>query len=240
MLLSFRQTAGLLAALLFTSLAAPALAMQDCTTSVPAGGPAYLSGPDCTISWVERGQLHTVTWRQVQTDFQDSTLEHTANGPVLTASYLPDLIDMDQDGWLDLVTFVRVGMVNGVFGVFFKNPDSGQFMQPELIHGHTLTRDRDGYIVAGSRNGAGQILQLYAVDDQSLSFKVEIDPFAVPPSGGADEFACDISAAMQGGIADPLPIGEVPDNPELLKYYCEPTPSGEPRDVDIEEDPTQV
>lgn len=234
MLPSLCQLAGLFAALLFTSLAAPALAVQDCATSEPTAGPNYLTGPDCTISWVEHGQLQTVIWRQVQSDFQYSTLEDTADGPVLTASYLPDLIDMDRDGWLDLVTFVRIGMVNGTFSIFFKDPESGQFRQPELIHGHTLTRDREGYIVAVSRNGAGQLLQLYTAVNQTISFQVEIDPFAVPPTGGAEQFACDISASAQGRI------GKVPDNPDLLEYYCEPTPSGERRDVYIKEDPAQV
>lgn len=240
MQLSFHKTAGVLAALLFIGLGAPALAIQDCAASEPTAGPTYLTGPDCTISWVERGQLHTVIWRQVQTDFQDSTLEHTVDGPVLTSSYLPDLIDMDQDGWLDLVTFMRVGMVNGTFAIFFRDPDSGQFKPPERIYGHTLTRDRDGYIVAGSRNGAGQLLQLYTAVDQTLSFQVEIDPFALPPSGSTDQFSCDISAVMRGGIADPLPIGKVPDNPDLLEYYCEPSPTGERRDVDIGESPASV
>ncbi|MDQ2067083.1 hypothetical protein Q9295_11905 [Xinfangfangia sp. CPCC 101601] len=227
------RSAHFLAATVLLGLSAPASAMQDCSSTKLEAGPNFMTGPDCTISWIEHGRLNTLIWRPVQDDFQEASLEIVGDRPVLTASGLPELIDVDQDGWLDLVTFTPVGMVNGTFGVSLRGANGGSFTAAQQIYGHTLSRDRDGYIVAASRNGPGQLYQLYMIDAGAFVFQVEIDPFAAAAPGSVDAFTCYINSARNGGVPQPLPSGKVPEDKAVLEHYCDPSANEPRRDVDI-------
>lgn len=204
--------------LLAAAWAAPALAARDCAETQLLAAPNFLTGPDCTISWVDQGRLQTVTWRAVADDFQTAEIAQTVTGAILTAAALPDLIDIDQDGWLDIVTFTPVGMVNGTFDIFVYEPTGGTFAAAQSLYGHTLLRDPAGFIVVAGRSGPGTILRFYEAVDQRLGFRFEIDPYAPGRDGGPD---CDISAVNSNDPAGAgLATGAIPDDPDLLRHYC--------------------
>ena len=60
-----------------------------------------------TVTWnknltVTFREAITVTWRENRGDGESAKLRHTLNKTVLTSSHLPQLIDVDQDGWHDI------------------------------------------------------------------------------------------------------------------------------------------
>ncbi len=214
--------------------------LPDCANAPRENGPNFASGPDCTFSWVENNRLQTVIWTQVADDFEPAVLDRNEAGvPVLQSSWLPELIDVDQDGWLDLVSFTRVGMVNGTFDVFLYNPETATFDQSATLYGHTLLRDLDGFIVSLGRNGPGAIYQFHSADRQ-LAFQFEIDPYA---RRGKD-MGCDI-AVGEGG--DPWPAEEIDltalsFDPAILVHYCNPgdDPDQPGRAVSLGEEAAQI
>ncbi len=210
--------------------AAPLQAQQDCADIAFEHTPDYLISPDCKISWVDNNRLQTITWRNVPDDFWPASIEQTPDGTLLTASDLPALFDVDQDGWRDLVNFTPVGMVNGAFDVFFYSPQDAEFKQAKTLSGHTLEQDKDGYIVDTHRSGPAQVMRFFTVVDQDFTFEFEINPYALTPQ---QTFSCDISARDSGSAA----IGAVPDNSALLAYYGDPEPAMDRvrRSVDVQE-----
>lgn len=240
-----RMTGRLGAALTFVIAfaATPALAVSDCSVTPLEEGPTYTSGPDCAFSWVENNRLRTVMWRAVQEDFEPASLHQSGEHQVVQASRLPDLIDVDQDGWLDIVSFTLVGMVNGTFDVFFYDPEAELFRQAAPLYGHTLARDRDGLILIAGRSGPATVIRLYSLDRQSFRPRYEINPHAISPTRPDSGFACEIKTLNENGDEE----GEIdlassdPAHREMLRHYCQPEPPmGEERDVWLEEDSAQV
>ena len=222
-------------------VSSPALAQQDCADTVLETGPTFTTGPDCTISWIDHNQIHTLTRRAVKDDFETAKLEQTLNSTTLTSSQLPELIDVDRDGWLDLVTFTPAGMVNGIFDVFLFEAAGGFYKPGQSLFGHTLSRDRDDYLIVAGRNGPGTVMRFFTIKDQMLRFAFEIDPYAIDPAHPDGLFACDVSVTSSGGSMqdEAGATGALPENTDLLQYYCEPEPSPlrEKRHTDLEEDP---
>lgn len=226
---------------LVQGVATAALAQPDCTDLPLDAGPNFTASPGCTISWIEHNRLRTLISRGVSDDFQTAQLDQSPSGTVLTASRLPELIDIDQDGWLDLLVFTPLGMVNGSFDIFLYEPSGRSYSPVQSLPGHTLTRDPDGYIVVASRNGPGTIFRFYSIENQRLKFQFEINPYVHDPEGG-DGFACRVDVVPSDQQAVTAAGGTVPDNPDLLNYYCDPEPAEtrERRDADLSEEPAQI
>ncbi|WBU60071.1 hypothetical protein [Paracoccus albus] len=223
--------------------ATPALAASDCSVTRLEEGPTFTSGPDCTFSWVQNNRLQTVMWRAVEEDFEPAKLRQSGVLQVMQASRLPELIDVDQDGWLDIVSFTLVGMVNGTFDVFFYDPDAEVFRQPPPLYGHTMARDRDGFILVAGRSGPATVISLYSLDGQSFRPRYEINPYAISPTQPDSGFACEITVLTRNGKAErkiDLESND-PAHRDMLRHYCEPEPvTREERNVWLEEDPAQV
>lgn len=196
---------------------------QDCNAESYETGVNYMQGPDCLLSWVDNNQLQTVVWRQVEEDFQEASLLEDAMGrPVLTSSYWPELVDVDQDGWLDMITFERVGQVNGSFVIFFYDPATKQFNHADPLFGHTLEQDALGYIVTTGRSGPGWIYQLYTLADHELTFLFEVKPNGLGQSGGKFGEYCDVSLGYKQPlqINDIITSGNIPDAEAFFATYC--------------------
>jgi hypothetical protein len=219
-------------------LASPLLAQDDCTATKLEAGPTFTTGPDCTISWIDNAEMRSLTWQAVTDDYQPATLVQTGKGTTLTSSQLPELIDVDQDGWLDIVTFTSIGMVNGTFDIFLYDPAGGGYRQGRSVSGFALSQDRDGYLVVASKDGPATLTRFFKADPQGLQFQFEINPYATDPAKPEGGFTCDIRATRSDGSAGAA-AGVVPENPDLLSYYCDPqpAPSRARRDTDLTENP---
>lgn len=211
-----------------SSALADATAVQGCDSGAVEAGPIYTQGPDCLLSWVDNNELQTMIWSQVEEDFQEASLHQSAMGyPVLTSSHWPELVDIDQDGWLDLLIFTQVGMVNGSFDIFFFDPDTAQFNHAETISGHTLERDKLGYILTTGRSGPGWVYNFYTIDNRALSFVFKVEPFGLGQSGGQFGERCDVSIGYQEPlrIDDILASGQVRDGEAFFAHYCDTEPN---------------
>jgi len=221
-------------------LSSALLAEQDCAATEHESQPTSTTGPDCTLSWIDKNQLQTLTWQAAQEDFQRAVLEQGLDGTTLTSSQQPELIDVDQNGWLDLVTFTPEGMVNGRFDIFFYDPAEGFSTQASPLFGHSLARDRDGYVVVASRKGPRTIFRFFKAADRRLTFQFEIDPYASEPAQAESGSTCKISAtsSADGVEQSEAPLGAIPENPEMLNYYCSPqsAPARDRRDSNLAED----
>ena len=190
----------------------------------------YRQGPDCLLSWIDNNQLQTVVWSQVEEDFQEASLHQSAiDLPVLTSSYWPELVDVDQDGWLDMITFETVGQVNGPFVIFFYDPVTKQFNQAEPIYGHTLERDMLGYVVTTGRSGPGWIYQFYTLANRELTFLFDVKPYGLGQSGGQFGEYCDVTLDYKQPlqIDDILTSNQIPDGEAFFAQYCDTRPSSD-------------
>lgn len=218
-------------ALCLCAISSPSMAdappMQDCKAEPYEIGANYTQGPGCLLSWVDNNQLQTVVWNQVEQDFQEASLHQDAMElPVLTSRYWPELVDVDQDGWLDMVTFEWVGQVNGAFVIFFYDPVTEEFIQADSLYGHTLERDKVGYIVTTSRSGYGWIYRIYTLTNRELNFLFEVEPTGMGQSG--DQFGryCDVSLGYEQPLQfdDIIASGQVPDAETFFATYCDLEP----------------
>ncbi len=194
------------------------------------------TGP-CAISWIDNNQLQSITWRLISDDALSANLVQNGDEIRLGSSNLPELMDVDQDGWQDIVTFTPAGMVNGTFDVFFYHPETREFRPSRPLFGHTLERDHDGYVVATSRDGPGQRLRFFAVEDRDFTLQFEIDPHVLAAAPQGTRFDCHISTVIGDDGAEPLP-----DNPALFAYYCdtEPQAERETRNIELIERPAMT
>lgn len=179
------------------------------------------------MSWVDNNQLQTVVWSQVEEDFQEASIDQGAGGrPILTSSYWPQLVDVDQDGWLDLITFTRIGMVNGAFDIFFFDPDAGHFNSAQTILGHTLERDKLGYIVSTGRSGPGWTYNVSTLSNRELTLLFEVEPYGRGRSGSQFGQDCDVSLGDQEPlqIGDILASGQIDDGEAFFADYCDTAP----------------
>ncbi len=215
-------------ALSFSAVSSPTIAEEfaigDCNAASVETGPTYMSGPDCLISWVDNNQLQTVIWSQVTEDFEEASLHQDGvTSSVLTSSYWPQLVDVDQDGWLDMVTFTLVGARNGPFDIFFYDPAINQFNHAGPVYGHTLERDILGYFVVTARSGPGWVHQFYTVADRELTFLFDVEPTGLGQSGGQFGENCDVTVGYQQSlqIDDILSSNQIPDGEAFFAQYCD-------------------
>lgn len=204
--------------------------IQSCNSEFYETGINYRHGPDCLLSWVDNNQLQTVVWSQVEEDFQEASLHQDAKAiPVLTSSYWPQLVDVDQDGWLDMITFERVGQVNGNFAIFFFDPVTNQFNHANRLGGHTLERDMLGYVVTTGRSGAGWAFQFYTLANRELTILMEVEPVGLGRSGSQFGEYCEVSLGHQepSPIDDILASNRIPDAEAFLTHYCDIEPNFE-------------
>ena len=216
--------------------------LPDCDNAEVESRPKFLRGPDCTIAWVDNNDRQTIVWTQVNDELEETSL-HQIGGeyPVLTSSHLPDLIDVDQDGWLDLMTFTPVAQVNGTFDIFFYNPIANQFKHAEPVWGHTLERDELGFIVATGRSGPGWVSRFYDATNAAMTAMLEIEPYGLVEAGGQFGTRCDLSLGYQNPlrVEDLSALHQIPDADALIAYYCDDDPEavGSGRTVFLQEDP---
>ncbi|MBY5930056.1 hypothetical protein LCL99_15250 [Halomonas denitrificans] len=134
-----------------------------------------------------------------------------------------------------MLTFTPVGQVNGVFDIFFYEPSHGTFTHAQPLSGHTLERDIDDYVIAISRNGPGQILRFFTIENQDFTFQFEINPYAPGSPAPGREFTCDISAVSSEVGSENERKGATPEDVEWLSDYCiqEPPIDREPRNIEL-------
>jgi hypothetical protein len=215
----------------FVGAGSPSMAdrmvIKSCDETPFEIGPTFTHGSDCTITWIDNNRMRTVIWSQVEDDHQGATLDQSNLGnPILTSGDRPELIDVDNDGWLDLVTFIRVGMVNGQFDVFFYDPAANQFAKPVPLYGHSLLRDTDGYLAVTARSGPGWVNMFYTGNDGELTYLFEVEPYGSGQSGSQFGDRCDVSAGEQNPLSfdDVLASNQIPDASAFFTSYCAPEP----------------
>lgn len=178
---------------------------------------------DCTINWVQNGRMLSLDWTAAP-DFDVVELQDRPDGSqVLATTRQPHLIDIDQDGWLDVAVFTLLGMVNGDYDVFRYDPDSYRFAYFGTMNGSQFTRHADDYVVAVGRSSAAAS---------------GVDVFKVSPNGIIPEASLYVDAGLETGL-DGAPecrvtvdgetytnptharIGEIyPDAPGLIANFC--------------------
>lgn len=149
--------------------------------TVPAG-PLYSDADydavrrGCTLTWVENNTLRNLTWRYYADDFEAPILRTSPDGRiVLTSQQPPRLIDMDQDGTRDLLTFNLIGMVNGDFDIFLSSIEN-HFVHAGTVNGEHIARDQNGTLIAEGRNGARAFFHFFNIAGQNILPLFDVDP----------------------------------------------------------------
>lgn len=218
--------------------AATAQALPTCATVLDGETYENRFGPvdydktpaDCTINWVQDGHMMTIDWtfRSVFDQHEvygESTFVDLPNGrQILVAPNPPHLIDIDQDGWLDIAMFSLIGMVNGDYDFFRYDPEIRRFVGFGSIWGSSFWRHEDGYLVAAGRSSAASssVEAVRITDDGFIpQFGLYVDAGLQTGPDGAPE--CLVSVGGQE-LTNPTPAQiakAFPEAPELIASYCD-------------------
>lgn len=215
----------------FACLAVPAQALPTCASVLgPESyddrlGPVRFENPapDCAINWVQNGQMPGLRWTPSE-EFDVVELRELPDGTqVLAASRQPHLIDIDQDGWLDVAVFSLLGMVNGDYDFFRYDPELRRFVGFGSIWGSSFWRHDDGYLVAAGRSSAASssVEAVRITDDGFVPrFGLYVDAGLQTGSDGAPECSVSVDGKTQTNPT-PQQIARIfPEAPKLLASYC--------------------
>lgn len=207
-------------------LALPCLAqaegnLPECSALEDAGISRQSS---CGLTWVENNQKISIT---VLRPIDDDSIEFTSNevGTYTVASpQIPDIIDIDGDGQIDLGFFTPIGMVNGDYTIFRRPSGQDSFVELGVMNGYDFYADKTGFFVADGRsNCCERSLVFHHMEGDALSprFTIGARPKDMPRPGGGP--LCEvIKHESRDGIApDAFDLETVQrEHPELISDYC--------------------
>ncbi|WP_341368249.1 hypothetical protein [Yoonia sp. BS5-3] len=185
---------------------------------------------DCAINWVQNGRLMRLRWSPAD----HTRFEFIDDGPrVLFAQRPPHLIDIDQDGWLDVAVFSLLGMVNGDYDILRYDPDSAGFDYFGTLNGAQFIREPDGYVVGVGRSSAASSgVDIFNQGSDGFKRAATLYVDAGQPTGPNGAAKCQVTVdGLQMTNPSPTQVTEIfPENPDLISAYCAlydgPTPTG--------------
>lgn len=216
------------AALLLTILpwwATPALSqteLSDCTVVNAANFGAQFGPVDhdatpapCALNWIAGGRKIRVVWSPAEEDFAVSLTGDAIAGFTLSSARPPHLIDIDQDGWLDLGVLTLVGMVNSDYEFFRYDPLAQDFRAIGAMNGAQFARDRAGYLVSDARSSCCErVISFHDIQQDRLQKLMEISV------RGGEISGCDVSVGAHSYDAADGP-DLLPHAPDLIEAYCD-------------------
>lgn len=115
----------------------------------------------------EGPQAQTVTVLMVSVD--GAPVERRTYG--LERGFLaPELVDLDGDGWQDLLVPLSTGLVNSDWRIAFGRGDGYGDAQGEPVNGHTLKPAGEGLFAVHARSSAVRhVVTIYARDGLALT-----------------------------------------------------------------------
>ena len=216
-----------------SSATADQSALQTCTSVTSAQSyedefGSYLTADaeaGCVINWVQNNRLFQVTWHRNGDVFEEEVvLNYTANDDaVLSSSRPPRLLDVDDDGWLDLTTFETLGR-NGGYHVFLYDPSAARFNDGGSMFGRTFIRDNSEYFVSASNGGADITgFEFSKVQNGRILPVFYLEVSALEPSENHGRTQCKISIDGSSYIdvfdaTDPSDF--LTKHPEMIQHYC--------------------
>lgn len=211
---------GALATLVILVVAAGAQAddaLPDCNDPLLADD----FEPPCTMNWIENQTLQRLIWWQGAEGYsiaeeQDIELNVEADGSYKAISQRrPYLMDIDQDGWTDLIFFTQIGMVNGDFVFFRFDPIRDKFVAMGDMNGAHFNLDKTGFVVAVARTSCCESgAYFYKIEEHQLALQFHMDIRPSEMSGPTEQ--CQIWQGFEGVRADALRE----DYPDLITDYC--------------------
>lgn len=188
-------------------------------------GPVDLETPgaDCTINWVQNGQMLSIDWT-LSEEYHIVQIDKRPDGTqVLAAPRQPHLIDIDEDGWLDVAVFSLLGMVNGDYNVFRYDPETDDFVLFGIMNGAGFAREPGGYLTSvGRSSAAASGVEIYAVETDGLAPRASlyVDAGLQTGPGGAPE--CRVVVGDRTIVnPNPAELAQLfPDAPDLIARYC--------------------
>lgn len=179
--------------------------------------------PDCVINSVQNDQLQRIIWRDSGDPDIVELVQTEEDNMVLMASRQPHLIDIDQDGWLDVAVFTLLGMVNGDYDIFRYDPTAERFGYFGTMTGASFRRHEGGYLVATGRSSAAASgVEAFRISNHRLvpEFGLYVDAGLQTGADGAAE--CRVSIAGQTYVnPDADRMAQIyPQAPNLIAEYC--------------------
>lgn len=176
---------------------------------------------DCSLTWVENNQKSSIRWSKAEGDFAPAAM----SGDLLISQRPPELVDIDRDGWMELVTFSRIAGFTGDLDIFRRPSPQGGFAHFGTMHGSNFFQDPSGYFVSAVE-ADGDItyftfhdLHIDAGLLRQFGLKVEVnnEPHCVIQRDGR----LDVSVSDNPDLPERA-------EPEMIRNYCsEPgAPSG--------------
>lgn len=188
---------------------------------------------ECVINWLQKGKLTKLTWKLYENGLEPPVLQSVAPGEyMLTSSRPPNLLDVDQDGWLDLTNFTLYGMVNGDYDIFRYDPNRDDFTTWHGLNGHTFVREDEGFFVSAARNGAAStVFAFYKNKGRQFlpHFHMEVHADDSLAARGTPQCSVSIDQSTLMSVDEALsalntsPVVQtfLPKEPAMLLSYCD-------------------
>jgi hypothetical protein len=170
----------------------------------------------CTMNWVNNNQHFELNWAPLAAEHSPN-LTTDENGTLQANSASPPThVDIDHDGYKDLVFFTLLGMVNGDFTIHRFNPDANTYAPLGTVNGSHFNIDKSGYLVSIGRSScceSGANFHTLANDEITLAFQMDIRPAEL----STDTEQCSINPVDGGPTLETIKR----DNAQMIADYCD-------------------